>query len=506
MDWALVVILQVMFQPALSVWLTVEAEQSGYNSEFGEDVVMGCKFRPKPSNPNDPLRVTWHWISGTAREVYQMDNGVESLSTQDPDYRGRVKLLTEGLKDGLVRLQVSRLRINDSGTYQCLVNSGEGTDYKKISLSVTAPYKVVTKHIEKVAERDEVLLTCQSEGYPKASVLWRDGHQQQINSNTTSVLTPDQLYQLTSHIRVRSFEKNNYTCNFTSDGHSATFHMPDEMPVLHVKNDAVIIVSSIGVIAIVVIAAVFAYHRRKGSSATSTSNLLPGGRYRSVSTAACLPESQLDEEKVTTCPDAGVEENLGVHVKAHYADFLFGSDARLNSDVFDTEDLCQRLKHNDGQHVNLQDLLPAPGETLFLEGLPGSGKTTVAQILVSVWTKENAFSNILDLSAIQLLLYVDCGGVQGDLFQEIMTQLSLKDKMSTADDLRSVLTGSNSVLLLLDGYREGEQLFDESLKRFLSDRGGCRVVITACPGHCSSLKDTCGTGKLVELQTRTVKY
>lgn len=37
----------------------------------------------------------------------------------------------------LVTSQVSRLRINDSGTYQCLVQTGEGADYKEISLSVT---------------------------------------------------------------------------------------------------------------------------------------------------------------------------------------------------------------------------------------------------------------------------------------------------------------------------------------------------------------------------------
>lgn len=84
----------------------------------------------------------------------------------------------------------------------------------------------MTKHIRKAAEGDEVLLTCQSEGYPVSSVLWQDGHRRTISPNTTVASTPDQLFKVTSEIRVRSSDKNNYTCNFTNDGYSATFHIP----------------------------------------------------------------------------------------------------------------------------------------------------------------------------------------------------------------------------------------------------------------------------------------
>ncbi len=161
-----------------------------------------------------------------------------------------------------------------------------------------------------------------------------------------------------------------------------------------------------------------------------------------------------------------------------------------------------------GQPVNLQALLPEAGETVFLEGAPGSGKTTVAHILVSSWTEgpSHALSDLLDLRALQLLIYVDCSKVNGDLFREIITQLSLTEKISTEDELRTVLTRSSEALLLLDGYREGNQFFDESLRKFLSERGGCRMLVMACPGHCPTLKDTVGTGGVLELQTQIVKY
>uniref|UniRef100_A0A8P4K9B4 Ig-like domain-containing protein n=1 Tax=Dicentrarchus labrax TaxID=13489 RepID=A0A8P4K9B4_DICLA len=469
MDWALVLVLQVMFQPALSVLFTVETEQPVYNSEFGGDVVMGCKFQPKLSDPSDYLKVTWHWTgSNSIRDVYRMDNRSED-AFQHPDYRGRVRLLTEELTEGWAKLQISRLRINDSGTYKCSVWTDKGADYKTITLSVVAPYKAGTKRIEKTAEGDEVLLSCQSEGYPKSSVMWQDGQLRNIDPSTTVVSTPDQLFKVTSVIRVQSSDKNNYTCSFTKDGYSATFHIPDEMPIAPVQNNAPIVVLSIGVIMFVImVVAVLMYRRQKGCT----------------------------------------EENLGAFLKGHYSDFSFNTDSRHHWDNFNVEELPQRLQNNKGQPVNLQALLPEAGETLFLEASPGSGKTTVAHILISSWTEgpAHALAHILDLSALQLLFYVDCNKVKDDLFQEIKTQLSLTEKISTEDDLRTVFTRSSGVLLLLDGYREGNQFFDESLKRFLSERGGCRVLVTACPGHCLTLKDTVGTGRVLELQTQTAKY
>lgn len=83
----------------------MEAEQSRYQSEFGGDVVMGCRFRA--GLPASDLKVTWHWISpSSTREAYRLDNGAEHPATQDPVYRGRAALLREQLEDGWARLKV----------------------------------------------------------------------------------------------------------------------------------------------------------------------------------------------------------------------------------------------------------------------------------------------------------------------------------------------------------------------------------------------------------------
>ncbi|XP_074474800.1 uncharacterized protein LOC141757843 [Sebastes fasciatus] len=552
MDWTLfVVILQLVLKPSHAVLFTVEAEQTAYQSKFGGDVVMGCRFQPKLPNIHADLKVTWQWIGSTStREVYHMDNRKERLASRDPDYQGRVELLDAELEQGWAKLQISRLRINDSGTYQCLVQTAEGSDYKTISLSVVAPYKAVTKHTHKAAEGDGVLLTCESEGYPESSVTWHDGHLRSLSHDTNTVSTPDQLFKVTSQIHVWSSEKNNYTCIFTNDGQSATFHIPDEIPVPPVKTDAVAVAWSIGVTMIIVgiIIAVIMCRRRKGPRTHGTKNLFVQGQGRSVSSAACIEKAKDNEEEITIFNEDNpftvkmsayalhtrqkqsifsryllpfhendldvimiksvllsaccVEENLGAFLKAHYSEFSFSTEVRHHWKAFVSE-LPKRLQNNKGQPVNLQALLPEAGETLFLEGPPGSGKTTLAHILVSSWTEGNkhALSHLLDLSKLLLLLYVDCSKVKGDLFQEITVQLSLTGKISTEDELKAVLTRSSEALLLLDEYREENKCFDESLRKFLMEKGECRVLVMTCQEHCPILKDTVGTEGVLQLQT-----
>ncbi|XP_029372452.1 programmed cell death 1 ligand 1-like [Echeneis naucrates] len=500
MDWQVFVILQVIFQPSIAVFFTVESEQSVYTSEFGENVVMGCKFHPKPTNLTADLKVTWQWkTSSAAWEVYKMINGVEHSASQE--YQGRVKLLTEELKDGWAKLQVSRLRINDSGTYQCLVQTAEGADYKKITLSVIAPYKAVTTCIKKAAGGDELLLTCQSEGYPESPVVWQDGHLQRVKPNTTAETTQDQLVRVTSWIRVNSSDKNNYTCNFTSNGRTAAFHIPDDILDPQAQNDTFLIALCIGLVMVVMIIAVVMYRRRKGFIAQNTRNLQVDRQGKPFTAANC---QQMNENEATIIHvnEDLEEENLGVFLKTRYYDISFSREVRHHRGPFSAE-LSHRLQNNEGQTLKLQALLPEAGETLFLEGPPESGKTAVALILVSSWTEgpTQALTNPLDLSILQLLLYVNCSNVKGDLLQEIGIQLSLPEKTSTQHQLRTMLNRSSEVLLLLDGYREGNQLFDDSLRKFLSERRGCRVLVTACPGHCPVLKDTVGIRKVLTLQS-----
>ncbi|KAM4719232.1 programmed cell death 1 ligand 1-like [Anableps anableps] len=501
MDCAIVVVvvvLQVFLQPSLAALFTVEAERTLYMSEYGGNVVMGCKFSSKPENPQHDLKVIWHWMDGNLyQEVIRLKDNVENSTSSK--YQGRVKLLTDELKNGWAKLQISDVRMTDSGTYQCLVQTEEGTDYKTITLSVRAPYKSVSKRIERTAEGDKVVLTCQSEGYPQSPVVWQDGQTERHSPNTTATTTPDGLFKVTSQIEVSSSEKNNYTCNFIEDGYSATFRIPDDIPLPHGKNDALITVLCIGLILTAIGVGVVTYRRRKGGRTPNTRNCLVDDG-ESMSAAACLQRDKGNEVEEIVITE---EENLRMHLKAYYSELYLTTKMRHHCDSFATDELPHRLQNNEGLPLRLQDLLPNAGELLLLEGPPGSGKTTVAHILLSSWT--DAASKFLDAGFLDLLMYVNCSTMKGDLFQEATTQLSLSKKISVGE-LRTILSRSNKTLLLLDGYKEGNHFFDETLKRFLSERGSCRVLVTSCLGDCPMLKQNLKTRGTLKLQMQSAKY
>ncbi|XP_077352841.1 programmed cell death 1 ligand 1-like isoform X3 [Festucalex cinctus] len=269
MNWSIVLILQVLFQPCLqAISLTTVVERVSYGAELGGEVVMGCRFYPLSPYPHKDLAVAWHQISPASyRGVYRMDGGQEEAPFQHPDFRERATLLTEEIKDGWAKLQVSSLRINDTGTYQCVVRTTNGADYKKVKLTVTAPYKTVRKDISKSARGGELVLSCRSEGYPAATVAWEDASGQNLNASTAIVSTVDQLFRITTQIRVESSQKNNYTCRFAG-GSSATFRIPDETQLQKENTDSIVVIrvafgTFIG-IALIIFIVVLISLRRKG--------------------------------------------------------------------------------------------------------------------------------------------------------------------------------------------------------------------------------------------------
>ena len=124
----------VKFVLSPSALFTVQVTRPSHQAEFGGNVTMECTFLSGGSEQN--LSVFWSRIHPDSfMEVYRMENGKEDLQFQNPRYRGRVQLRRSELKNGRAVLEISNLRINDSGMYQCLMEMG-GADYKQTALTV----------------------------------------------------------------------------------------------------------------------------------------------------------------------------------------------------------------------------------------------------------------------------------------------------------------------------------------------------------------------------------
>ncbi|XP_029484325.1 programmed cell death 1 ligand 2-like isoform X4 [Oncorhynchus nerka] len=285
MEQAFLLVLQVVLWPTLAALFTVEVDSPFHVAEFRGVVTMGCRFQPGGQGPD--LSVIWHRIwPPPVVEVYRLENRQEDLTSQNPQYRGRVRLVTEEITNGWAKLELSMLRINDSGTYQCLVEMA-GADYKQTTLTVKASYKTIVKSMKR-RRGDEIELVCESEGYPLATMTWKDRSLGNIKSNDTTVRTPDQLFQVTSTITVKSSDKNNYTCALVEEGEvpkgpSASFDIPDEIDLplaMHSKSKCDTLSIALGTsltVAMVIAAAIFGYRRlggRPGDPSTPSTNTL----------------------------------------------------------------------------------------------------------------------------------------------------------------------------------------------------------------------------------------
>ncbi|KAK7896269.1 hypothetical protein WMY93_021594 [Mugilogobius chulae] len=355
-----------------------------------------------------------------------MDNGQEQNANQHPDFRGRARLLTEEIRQGWAKLQVSNLRISDSGKYQCFVQTGAGADYGTLTLTVFAPFKSIDKSVEALADSGE----------------------------------PKQLH-----------------LHFPDA--TATIRIPDDFPVPTKRNTALIVVlcCALSLLAAIILMILLYKFKQKGLRSVSTRDLVDAlGRVFTL--PKVKRQDSINDEEKAKINQTDVTDRLKTSLKDHYLKWI--------------ENLPKETHRDTDSLYNI----PGKWRSLLLEGPTGSGKTTAAQMIVSSWTQKPA-SDLPDH-----VFYVDGSRANSSLLDEIMTQLSLED-VAAETDLRAALSGGS--LLIVDGYTEGNVLFDESLQRLLFDQRGCRVLVTTGLEQ-SKVREMIGAEATVTLQTPRQKY
>ncbi|NXJ99516.1 PD1L1 protein, partial [Corythaixoides concolor] len=198
----------------LNALFTVEAPKSLYTVEHGNNVTMACTFPVNGKLKFSDLSVSWEKKEKEKKQVYVLLKGVEHFESQHRDFKGRIKLLKENLTWGQSLLQITDVKLIDAGVYRCVIDYG-GADYKMINLQVKAPYRTVTQGVVSTGD-NKWKLTCQSEGYPQAKVIWQNREYGDLTdkANTSYETGSDQLYRVTSTLTIKSRTDESFYCIF----------------------------------------------------------------------------------------------------------------------------------------------------------------------------------------------------------------------------------------------------------------------------------------------------
>ncbi|XP_065262843.1 programmed cell death 1 ligand 1-like [Emys orbicularis] len=235
MENALLLCIFVSHWHFLNALFTVEVPQPQYIVEYGSNVTMECRFQVNGELKLQDLSVIWEKKEEHTKEVYKLHKGKENFNNQHSNYGGRVNLLKDKLQLGQSMLQITSVKPTDAGTYLCLIGY-EGADYKTITLQVKAPYRNITKRtvtVQGTAGHNEWELTCQSQGYPKAEVIWHNGEHQDFSAkaNTSYETGTDQLYSVTSTLKTNTSINETFHCIFWNkefkENTSAILIIPD---------------------------------------------------------------------------------------------------------------------------------------------------------------------------------------------------------------------------------------------------------------------------------------
>ncbi|XP_025756144.1 uncharacterized protein LOC109195592 isoform X2 [Oreochromis niloticus] len=133
------ILLLIILTSCVSGSFVVNVTQTSYQAEENHNITLEWTFTTKPDRSTKTLFIICElFISDKLSVLYHVHEGVEVSESQDEKFSGRVQSDKDALREGRIRLQLSRLRTDDSGLYLCEVNSDYGFGVGRCRLNVTA--------------------------------------------------------------------------------------------------------------------------------------------------------------------------------------------------------------------------------------------------------------------------------------------------------------------------------------------------------------------------------
>ena len=116
----------------------MKVTQTSYQAEENHNITLEWMFTTKPDTSNTSLNIFCQLLTDVKPLcLYYLYKGVEVSESQDGQFAGRVQCDKDALREGRIRLHVSRLRTDDSGLYRCKVKTDYGRNKGKCRLNVT---------------------------------------------------------------------------------------------------------------------------------------------------------------------------------------------------------------------------------------------------------------------------------------------------------------------------------------------------------------------------------
>ncbi|XP_030285515.1 polymeric immunoglobulin receptor-like [Sparus aurata] len=139
----------------------VNVTQTSYQAEENHNITLEWTFTTTADTSPDSLYIfcemkTDHKVS----VLFEIRGGVVIPESQDQQFVGRVQWDKDVLRDGRLRLHVSRLRTEDSGQYLCDVRTNYGVDYSECRLNVSATRDRPEPERPDTASRGRTALYC----------------------------------------------------------------------------------------------------------------------------------------------------------------------------------------------------------------------------------------------------------------------------------------------------------------------------------------------------------
>ncbi|XP_028419718.1 uncharacterized protein LOC114545553 isoform X1 [Perca flavescens] len=133
------ILLLIILTSCVSGTLVVNVTQTSYQAEENQHITLEWTFTTNPHTSSNSLSIFCELLTDLRPSVlFHLHEGVEVPESQDEQFAGRVQWDKDVLREGRLRLHVSRLRTSDSGLYLCDVLTSYESNSGKCWLNVTA--------------------------------------------------------------------------------------------------------------------------------------------------------------------------------------------------------------------------------------------------------------------------------------------------------------------------------------------------------------------------------